>query len=454
MRSSYAPRRIFLLALALLLLSAFSATWIIYRLYMTEALVRHTYNVLLSIDSVTSDLAKAGRYRMAFLEKGDTALVDEYMAASDSVHSGISKLRSMIADNPEELVNTGKLEAAANDRLQVLKESIEKKRAGLSDPQEQAASTSEVVKSSFEAAAIASQMKEVEETLLERRATLTFKLFQTMLAILLLTFSLALFLLFSYYRVLQEELRERTNAEANAQRLSVLVMTMQDEERRKFARELHDSLGQNLTAAKILADQMVRKLPGEKSLSELQSIVTDTLTETRTISHLLHPPLLDEMGFATAARWYIDGYAKRTGISVAVDMPDEPARMSRILELTLFRVLQESLTNIHRHSKSNKAEVSYVVNPAELTLKVRDFGVGIPEKTLSTFAADGSSVGIGLAGMRERVREQGGVLAVESGPQGTTVNVMFTHPARAKVTDHNSLSATSAPWQNNPTALP
>jgi signal transduction histidine kinase len=426
MLTNHTPQRIFLLALALLLLSAISASWMIYRLYAMESLVRHTYNVLLAIDMVPSDLGKAGRYRTAFLQNGNHGFLDEFDSARAAVRADIANLRALISDNPAELEACNRLEAAANMRLGALQESIERKEAGIPEAQEQSSGLSDGLKGSFEVPAISGQMKEVEENLLEKRATLTHRLFLTILGILLLAFSLSILLLFAYYRILSRELTERSKAEANAQRLSVLVMTMQDEERRKFARELHDSLGQNLTAAKILADQLIRKLPAEKSLVELQSIVTETLTETRTISHLLHPPLLDEMGFATAARWFIEGYAKRTNISVAVDIPDEPERLTRILELTLFRVLQESLTNIHRHARSTKAEVSYSVNAREINLQIRDFGVGIPAETLNMFSADGSKVGIGLAGMRERVREQGGNLFVKSGPGGTTVRVTFS----------------------------
>ena len=425
MSSAQTPKRIFLLALTLLVLSAFSATWLMYRLFYVENLVRHTYDVLLTIDMVTSNLAKAGRYRMAFIENGNASFVKEFEAARSQEHAELQRLRELVSDNPQQIAACSRLEASADTRLAVLESSIEAKMSGKGTPLEQAANTTEVVKASFEAASVADEMKDVEEGLLEKRATLTRNLFFTMLVILLLVFSLSILLLVSYYRKLKRELKERSNAEANAQRLSVLVMTMQDEERRKFSRELHDSLGQNLTAAKILTDQLIRKLPGEKGLQELQSIVSETLTETRTISHLLHPPLLDEMGFATAARWFIDGYAKRTGIQVTIHIPEEPKRLPRVLELTLFRVLQETLTNIHRHSQSKKAEVSYKVESNEVTLCICDFGIGISPDKLSAFNTDGSKVGIGLAGMRERVREQGGTLTVHSGTTGTTVTAEF-----------------------------
>ena len=426
MSSVQTPRRIFLLALTLLVLSATSAAWLIYRMFYMENLVRHTYDVLLTIDAVTSNLAKAGRYRMAYMENGSVSFVDEFESASAEERQDLEKLRVLVSDSPTQIVACARLEAAADERLAALESSIEAKKEGKSTPLEQAASASEVVKASFEVATVADEMKGVEEELLAKRATLTSKLFLTMLVILLLIFFLSIVLLFTYYKRLIKELKERSNAEANAQRLSVLVMTMQDEERRKFSRELHDSLGQNLTAAKILADQLIRKLPDEKALQELQAIVSETLTETRTISHLLHPPLLDEMGFATAARWFIEGYAKRTSIHVNVDIPEEPQRLPRVLELTLFRVLQETLTNIHRHSQSKKAEVSYKVANNAVTLCICDFGVGIAPEKLEAFNTDGSRVGIGLAGMRERVREQGGTLDVQSGPGGTTVFARFS----------------------------
>lgn len=440
MSSAKDPRGIFLLALTLLLLSAFSASWLIYRLFYMENLVRHTYDVLLTIDAVTSNLAKAGRYRMAFLENGNTSFVKEFESARAEERAELAMLRALVSDSPKQIDACQRLEATADARLAVLESSIEAKEAGRSVPLEQAANSTEVVKASFESAAIADEMKNDEEQLLEKRATLTSKLFFTVLIILLLVFSLSILLLFTYYQRLKGELRQRTNAEANSQRLSVLVMTMQDEERRKFSRELHDSLGQNLTAAKILADQLIRKLPGEKGLQELQAIVTETLTETRTISHLLHPPLLDEMGFATAARWFIEGYAKRTNIHVDVNIPDDPRRLPRVLELTLFRVLQETMTNIHRHSQSKKAEVTYRATPEVVTLCVRDFGIGIPPEKLAAFSTDGSKVGIGLAGMRERVREQGGTLDVKSGPGGTAVNASFVIAGQEATADSDELS--------------
>jgi signal transduction histidine kinase len=145
--------------------------------------------------------------------------------------------------------------------------------------------------------------------------------------------------------------------------------------------------------------------------------------ETRTISYLLHPPLLDELGFASAAQWYVEGFSKRSSIEVDLKIPKELGRLSRSVELVLFRVLQEALGNVMRHAKTRRAAVSVTPTRNNLILEVRDFGVGIPPEVLETFNRTGGRVGVGLAGMRERVREQGGTFDVQSSGRGTAIIV-------------------------------
>jgi two-component system, NarL family, sensor kinase len=235
--------------------------------------------------------------------------------------------------------------------------------------------------------------------------------------------------LFWYHqRLLGRELQERRVAENNARELSERVMRIQDEERRRFARELHDSLGQFLTAAKMSADGLVREFPQSAKAGDVASLINTSLRETRTLSHLLHPPLLDEVGFATAARWMVDGYSQRTGVAVITDLPDVTSKLSGSVELTLFRILQEALTNIHRHSKSKKAELSVTYGPREVRLAVKDYGKGIPREILKKFLDSGTGTGVGLSGMRARVREQGGSLDIKSSPEGTEINVVMPLP--------------------------
>jgi len=169
-------------------------------------------------------------------------------------------------------------------------------------------------------------------------------------------------------------------------------------------------------------------------LAEAVQLLDQSIAETRTISHLLHPPLLDEAGLSSAAKWYLEGFAQRSGIEVKVDLPEGAGRLPKPVALGLFRVLQESLTNIHRHSNSAKAEVALELYPDRVLLKVRDYGKGVPPELLENFRTDGTSTGVGLAGMRERIRELGGQLSIQRCAPGTAIFVTMPLPERAEGT--------------------
>ncbi len=147
-------------------------------------------------------------------------------------------------------------------------------------------------------------------------------------------------------------------AEAAQRALSGRLLTLQDEERRRFARELHDSVGQHLAAMKMGISLLQNKLPGDSMLQDCLKLLDDSIAETRTISHLLHPPLLDEAGLNSATRWFVEGFAQRSGVAVNLEIHDGEERLSEAIELVLFRVLQEGLTNVHRHSGAKQADVS------------------------------------------------------------------------------------------------
>jgi signal transduction histidine kinase len=216
---------------------------------------------------------------------------------------------------------------------------------------------------------------------------------------------------------------QRTSA---LRQLSSRLLQAQDEERRRIARELHDSVGQCLTALKINIDVLRRSefIAGvDAVLGESSALLDQALTETRTISHLLHPPLLDEAGFVSAARWYVDGFAKRSGVEVNLEMPIEHVRLSSSVELGLFRVLQESLTNVHRHSESPAVDIRLKLDAERVILKIRDYGHGIPRQVLQRFQEAGTGVGVGLAGMHERISELGGRLEISAANPGTVVTV-------------------------------
>jgi signal transduction histidine kinase len=202
-------------------------------------------------------------------------------------------------------------------------------------------------------------------------------------------------------------------------RLSVKLLRVQDEERRRLARELHDSLGQDLAAAKISLDMLAQESSEASGhLRDARKLVDRSISDTRTLSHLLHPPLLDEAGFMSAARWYVEGFGQRSGIAAKLTLPELTNRLSRRTETALFRILQEALTNVHRHSGSRAVEVCVTADDSQVVLTVKDFGIGVPREILDRFWKTGTA-GVGLAGIRERVKELGGFLNIESSIDGT-----------------------------------
>jgi PAS domain S-box-containing protein len=216
------------------------------------------------------------------------------------------------------------------------------------------------------------------------------------------------------------DITARKRAEEAARSLGGHILTLQDEEHRRIARGLHDSLGQYLTALKINLDVLAATDGNSATLSECANIADRCLTETRTISHLLHPPMLDEAGLGSAVRWYVDGFAQRSGIHVNLDLPLELRRMDRDVEVALFRAVQEALTNIHRHSGASVVDVALTVHDQKIRLRITDNGTGIPHDRLRSLI-DGTAGGIGIAGMRERMRDLSGSLDLQSSPAGTTL---------------------------------
>jgi two-component system, chemotaxis family, CheB/CheR fusion protein len=232
-----------------------------------------------------------------------------------------------------------------------------------------------------------------------------------------------------------QQVLERSHAELESlveqrtiavRKLSADIIRAQDQERRKISRELHDSVGQYLSHAKVSVELLIKPGMPEKDAERLSHVVGNLekcLTEARTISHLLHPPMLDAVGLASAAQWYADGFSERSGIRVNLDIAAGLPRLSSETELVLFRVLQESLTNIHRHSKSKSVDIRLQRRAGEISLEVRDYGKGIPPKLLNRFRTTGQGVGVGMNSMRERVSELGGWFEVESSKKGTLIRV-------------------------------
>ena len=221
------------------------------------------------------------------------------------------------------------------------------------------------------------------------------------------------------------DISDRKRVELDLRKLSARLLKMQDEERRNIARELHDGAIQGLAAAVInlsIVKESV-ELPPEpsKALEEALKLTGDTVREIRTFSYLLHPPLLDVTGLASALRWYVEGYSRRSGIKVQLDLPENGHQIAKEVELTLFRIVQEALTNIHRHSGGRQAAIRLQWAGEGLTLTVSDDGHGMDSQTLAQVQSEGAALGVGVAGMKERLRQLGGLLEIASSNSGTTV---------------------------------
>lgn len=223
---------------------------------------------------------------------------------------------------------------------------------------------------------------------------------------------------------------------AALQNLSQRLLKVQDEERRRVARDLHDSAGQTLTALKmglaVLEERLKQNQCTSDVLLEIAALADQALQEIRTTSYLLHPPLLDEAGFTSAAQWYVDGFGKRSGIKVALDLATKHERLPITIETALFRVLQESLTNVHRHSGALEVSIRFQYQAETVMLEIRDCGRGIPPELLNRLREASSETGVGLAGMRERLNELNGTLEIESDSHGTSMRAIVPLAATAR----------------------
>ena len=236
---------------------------------------------------------------------------------------------------------------------------------------------------------------------------------------------------------LQKEVLEKRKAEQQLHRseeslrkLSLHLLRTQDEERRRIGRDLHDSLGQYLAVLKINLDSVQQSLTPakpkiQKQLQQCIRLAEDAIKEVRTISYLLYPPMLEELGLKSAIPWYVEGFARRSGINAKLEISPDFGRLSRDAELALFRVLQESLTNVHRHSGSRIAEIRLHERGDLVILEIEDRGKGFPPGVLENNGNGLSAeLGVGLRGMNERMRQLGGRIEVASAGTGTLVRAV------------------------------
>jgi signal transduction histidine kinase len=223
------------------------------------------------------------------------------------------------------------------------------------------------------------------------------------------------------HQELQSEVSKRTaelrRANDSLRRLSGQLMRLQDEERRRMARLLHETVAQSLAALKMDLAVVKRHgkwstFKGREALQDAVALTDECIREVRTLSYLLHPPLLDEAGLSSALQWYAAGFGQRSGIKTQLNIPAELGRLPQNIEIAVFRLVQECLTNIHRHAESPDAVIRITKTESTLALEVSDHGHGMHTQM---------EIGVGITGMRERVEQLGGQMEIKSGPQGTRV---------------------------------
>jgi two-component system, NarL family, sensor kinase len=243
----------------------------------------------------------------------------------------------------------------------------------------------------------------------------------------------------------RERTAELSTANENLRELSGHLQQLRDDERKRIARELHDSVGQLLAGlsmnnATVQAQSHRLDPSAARVVSENSALVQQIGKEIRTISHLLHPPLLDVAGLASALRWYLDGFSERSNTKVDFEIPAEFRRLTDQMEIAIFRLVQECLTNIHRHSGSDCAKLTIREDDGSVVVEIQDGGKGISlEKQLELSSG---RTGVGFRGMRERLRQFGGDLNIQSDNNGTVVKARL--PLQPAETSNSNMDQAKA----------
>ena len=435
--------------------------------HATEVWVSHTQEVRAVLGDLESAASTASRAQMTFVTTGSVRELREYRDAVSQIPGKVRYLRSLVHDNPSQETNCDRLGAALDARIREWDSTIRTRTEGgpldLDDLLEKS------LRLTSESETVAGAIRLQEFQLLQERTQDARRRFLIAIATVIVSFILAILLLYVHYRLLNRELSaregaerasrialenesalrrelERSNAklvdeakqrilaqdklassEQSLRELSLHLLRTQDEERRRIGRELHDSLGQYLAILKMNLDTLDTYI-GETNnvarehLGRCTQLAQDSIREMRTISYLLYPPMLEEVGLQSAIGWYLEGFSQRSNIQTSFQSDPEFGRLGRDVELALFRVLQECLTNVHRHSGSSVAEIRLAKKDDVAVLEVADKGRGISPQLLAKSNGDWlGSLGVGLRGMNERIRQLGGKLEVHSTESGTVV---------------------------------
>jgi signal transduction histidine kinase len=394
--------------------------------------VIHTYQVRSQLSDLQVEVMRAQAGENASVLTQDTSLLPQSREQFGLARQSIDSLRKLTTDNRRQQERLDQLGLILQQQAALAPSRSSKDvRAHLSANERKR--QDEIATQQKQMAVIVKSMQDEEESLLEQRLRAWDYLFTRNVLMLALAFAVVALLLAYNFRLLVAEVVrtknsvERSRANAESFRLmSARILELQDSERRRIARELHDSVGQYLAGLKINLNQLETgsRIDAPKLLRETVELTDFAIQEVRTISHLLHPPLLEELGFLPAARWYVDEYGKRSQVKVSLRIEEPIARLPRGVELALFRVLQESLTNVYRHAAAQSVDVRILCDDGHVTLTVADDGKGIPLDVLARFKG-GAAPGIGLGGMRERLAEFGGEIKVESSSGGSVVQAVI-----------------------------
>lgn len=389
--------------------------------------VLHTYDTrsqILALRTLSMDLTARAAAAAAINDPAPLSGIAQDLSEQTAT---LPRLHSMTSDNPDQRARLAELEPLLNATRSQLSSCSAELRCLPSGSSAREQFLRGIYDHHERAMATLQAMDDEEQALLAGRLAAWSSRFRVMVVALAVSFLSALALIFFNVRLLLREIERRTSSEqlvrqhVNSYRaLSGRILELQDAERRRIARELHDSVGQYLAAVKFQLDQLQRFAAGasRELFDETSDLVDRSLAEIRTISHLLHPPLLDELGLYSAARWYVKGFAERSGLQLDFTADDFVDRLHKEVEIALFRVLQEALTNVHRHSGARRVKIDISCKNDMAVLLVKDDGCGIPPDILRRYQ-DGHGGGIGLAGMRERLTELHGSLTVQSSSAGT-----------------------------------
>lgn len=452
MSSLLKARFAFVIAIGLLLACALIVYGALHAFTESERAVQHAQRIQVLLGTTESAIAAAARARLTYVFNGDADALQQYQEAVATIPPQLADLRQSTKQNSQQQSQCDLLETLVRERMKLWEQSIQLKKSAQPAPAGQPDMTRQSVEFAQAIVAVTQTMRHEEAAELEQTRASSRMHLIVAIAFLAISFITAVLLLFWHYRLVRGELEAREIAESQAReaaavaseaeqkarasesvalasndaarKLSARLLSLQDEERRRLSRDLHDSTGQYLAAAKMVLSSLAAAHPEDKRFGECMDLLDRSLREIRTLSHLLHPSGLEEAGFSVAARWYVEGFASRSGIAVKVDVQDLAQRLPPDVEITLFRILQEALTNIHRHSGSRSAEVTFKTDSGNVVLAVRDYGTGISAGTLNQFRASGGA-GVGLAGMRERIHEVGGSLDIQSNAQGTCVTAIL-----------------------------